>query len=153
MTTTQTNKQISLRNIGSVTIEPSIKWSNIYSFEQLCLIADTLKQQLPDLSIEIFKSHGYCNEVDGKWNVCIAIHDVKSGDKCQDPTYMYLILRRDNILDGMIGGTYGCPFQNNEYIYDLKHFSLSNHKKYLSIIENKLEELMGKAKRIEYFYT
>jgi hypothetical protein len=148
----RTYNQLPKWNIRSVSIEPSLKWTKLYTFSELCNFADRLQSELPELSIEIFKSHGYCNEVDGPWNVCIAVHKKKIKEDEKSATYMYMV-RRDNSVEQEIGGTYGCPFQNNEYIQDINHRSISNHPEYLAIIETKLEELMGKAARITHFHT
>ena len=88
----RTHIELSIWKIRSVYIRPSIKWDKIYSHNELGQIMDKLKAELPQLSINIFKDYGYCNEVDGRWNVAISVQDIlKKTDNSKNPTYMYLI--------------------------------------------------------------
>lgn len=147
----RTYKQISIWRVGAVYIEPSIKWSNIYTHDDLCSFSEQLKTKLPELNIELFKTNGYCSEVDGKWNVTLAI-SAKTAPEGKNPVYMYLI-RTETHSSSDIGGTYGCPFYNTEYVYTQGHYKLSKNKEYLELVENALQEIIGEASRITHFHT
>ena len=148
----RTYKQISTWKKGTVQIDPSIKWTNIYTHDELCLFAEQLQVSLEQLNIEIFKTSGYCHEVDGNWNVALAISKKTTYVEDKNPVYMYLI-RRDTNSSSDIGGTYGCPFFNTEYVNELGHYKLSQNKEYLELVENALEKIIGEATRITYFHT
>ena len=143
-----TFKELKIWNKGSVLIFPSLKWSEKYSYEQLKGFVEKLKEKLPDMNIVIYDQNSYCSEVNGYWNVSFGVQTTG----VNAITYMYMI-RRDNDEDKNIGGSYGCPFMNTEYIYDLRHTSLSTKPEYLKKVESKLEEIIGKAQRITYFHT
>jgi hypothetical protein len=148
----RTYNQLSTWKIGSVQIDPSIKWSNIYTHNELCLFAKGLETKLPQLNIVIFETSEYCFEVDGRWNVTLSISSKTTPVEGKNPVYMYLI-RRDTNSSSDIGGTYGCPFYNTEYVDDLGHYKLSKNKNYLELVENALEEIIGAGTRITYFHT
>jgi len=148
----RTYKQIPTWKIRSVQIDPSIKWSNIYTHDDICSFAEQLQIKLQQLNVVIYKTSGYCSEVDGKWNVTLAISSKTTPVEGKNPVYMYLI-RRDTNSSSDIGGTYGCPFYNTEYVYELGHYKLSKNKEYLELVENALQEIIGEASRITCFHT
>ena len=122
------------------TVFPHLEFGKLYTFEELKEIAETLKKDLEDkITIQIFNESSYCQEVNGKWNVIIGV-SIK-GARANLYTYM---LRRD---DGF-GKSYGSPFQNASYIYDIKHarFSKETAKEEFLIVEKYLMEKLGGEK-------
>ena len=141
-------KTISVWNISNrVKVYPHLEWNGIMTYEEMLEVAKKLKTALPNYNIKIWERSSYCSEINGTWNVVISIiHD--------DITYTYMI-RRDKEL----GKTFGCPFHNVDYAYDLKHTCLSldiNSGKVSSQfqeIEKNLNIIMGPGKSITCFQT
>ena len=149
-----TYREILTWKYGFFSIDPSLKWSNIYTHNQLCSIGYQLKSRLTQLNITILKKNEYFGEIlyEGNWNVTFMISAKTKQYEQKNPIYMYMI-RRDTDISTEIGGTYGCPFNNTEYIYERGHYKLSDNKEYLNIVENTLQDIIGGASRISNFYT
>ena len=120
------------------TVFPHLEFGKLYTFEELKEIAEKLKKDFEDkMTIQIFDESSYCREANGKWNIMIGVGF--KGAKVNLYTYMF---RRDE----KFGKSYGCPFQNSAYIYDIKHarFSQETVKEEFLIVEKYLiEKLEG----------
>tara|TARA_B100001142_G_C13975058_1_gene516469 strand:- start:179 stop:601 length:423 start_codon:yes stop_codon:yes gene_type:complete len=116
-----------------------------YSQEEMRDLAKKLKANLPELNIHIYDQSTFCNELNGPWNVCFAIGDPKT-----KMAYTYIIRRCVHFKK-----TYGCPFVNTAYIYDLKIAGLmkESNSRLFDIIENMLMKLVPNAKKVNYFDT
>jgi len=104
-------KTIPYWSLGRVTIYPHLEFDKLYSYEELGTIVAELKAFYKnEMKIIVFGESTYCSEVNGRWNVAFGV--VGS----DGVTYMYMIRR-----DKDIGKSYACPFQNTDYVYDIKH--------------------------------
>jgi hypothetical protein len=125
-------------NIGRVSIYPHLEFPELYTLEQLQHIAKELAQALSrdGLKICVFPESSYCCEVNGTWNVVI-------GFRKPDDDYLYTyMIRRDT----KIGKSYGCPFENSDYIWDsTKHDAfLSKYcPKEFGLVDTYLKEKLG----------
>jgi len=122
------------------TVFPHLEFDKLYTLKELKEIAETLKKDLVSkMTIQIFDESTYCKEVNGEWNVMIGVGF--KGAKANLYTYMF---RRDEEF----GKSYGCPFQNSAYIYDIKHarFSQETAKEEFLIVEKYLIEKLGGEK-------
>ena len=116
-----------------------------YNYKEMYDLCLKLKGELPDFDIKIYDQSTYCSELNGSWNVCFAI-----GDPETKMAYTYIIRR---CID--FNKTFGCPFVNTGYIYDLKIAGLlkKHNRKLFDIVESKLIELVPTAKKVNYFDT
>jgi hypothetical protein len=132
-------KTIPIWKIGKATIYPHLEFDKLYSYEELRTIVDDMKSFYQDaINMIVYEPNKGCGEVNGEWNVCFGVLDGKG------QTFMYM-LRRDK----HIGKSYACPFQNTDYVYDIKHSVLDgNSIRYpeeFGMIEKYLiEKLSGK---------
>ena len=120
-------------------------------------LCNKLKDELPELDILIYDQNSYCNELNGRWNVCFAVGDPEKGY-----AYTYIIRR---CID--FNKTYGCSFINTNDIYGCTDVILvdasppvkitglmkQTNSKLFEIIESKLMELMPNAEKVNYFDT
>ena len=108
-------------------------------------LKDVLKEEIPSLEVIVYPQSSYCSEINGPWNVCFSVQEENSNYK-----YTYIIRRCVDFKK-----TYGCPFQNTEYIYDLNTTALmeSTNSSLFNIIESKLIELCPNSKKVNYFDT
>lgn len=118
--------------------------------EEMRYICNKLKEQLSDLTIIIYNKNTYCSELNGDWNVCFSVKENKIEDKYETYMYTYIIRSCDNLKK-----TFGCPFINYHYIYNLKTTALmeSTNSELFNVIENKLMEFYPNAKKVDYFET
>jgi hypothetical protein len=125
---------------------PHLEFGKLYTLEELKTIAETLKKDLEGkMTIQIFDESSYCKETNGKWNIMIGVN----GKPYKGAEYLYTYMLR---LDEEFGKSYGCPFQNSAYIYDIKHARLSQEtaKEEFLIVEKYLMEKLG-GKKINSF--
>lgn len=116
--TIDTNTKLLNWRIGnSVVIYPHIKIDALFTFEEILLLVNNIKDTVFGDDMIIYETNNYCHEVNGRWNVCFGIYDNMGY------TYTYMIRR-----DYLTKETYGCPFRNIEYEADLKHTEFSNEK-------------------------
>ena len=116
-----------------------------YNYKEMYDLCLKLKGELSKFDIKIYEKSTYCHELNGSWNVCFAI-----GDPETKMAYTYIIRRCTDF-----NKTFGCPFVNTAYIYDLKIDGLlkQNNRKLFDIVESKLIELVPTAKKVNYFDT
>ena len=129
-----------------VIVYPHLEFDELYSYEELINIVNDMKSFYEEsINMVVFEKNTYCSEVNGLWNVCFGVVDDEGR------TFMYM-LRRDMDL----GKSYACPFQNTDYVYDIKHSILDGKinrcPEEFALIEKYLTEKLS-AKRISAFPT
>ena len=144
------NGQISVWNLSRrASVYPHLELDQKpYSQEEMRSLCNKLKSELPNLDIHIYPQSSYCSEINGPWNVCFSVSQKNNREEIIKYTY---IIRR--CVD--FKKTFGCPFMNTDYIYDLKTTGLlkSTNSDLFNIIEKKLIELCPNSKKINYFDT
>ena len=144
------NGQISVWNLSRrASVYPHLELGQKpYSQEEMRSLCNKLKSDLKDLNIEIYSQSSYCSEINGSWNVCFSVS--QKNDREEIIKYTYIIRRCVYFKK-----TFGCPFMNTDYIYDLKTTALlkSTNCDLFNIIEKKLIELCPNSKKINYFET
>ena len=96
---------------------------------------------------ELYDKNTYTRELNGSWNVVIGIKHTREDSK---KIYQAMYLFRH---DSNYNETYGCPFYNVEYLYDLKHCMLNKktQPECFKILEDTLIKVLGQAKKIDHF--
>ena len=114
-----------------------------YSQDEMRKLCNTLKQNMSKYEITIYDQSSYCNEINGPWNVCFSINNPLNNEK-----YTYIIRRCVEF-----NKTFGCPFLNEEYAYDLNTLALleTNNQHLFQLVESKLMELCPNSKKVNYF--
>ena len=133
----------------SVTIYPHLVINNYLNYDILVNLATQVKTNMKEkgYECELYDNNTYTRELNGSWNVVIGIKHTREDSK---KIYQAMYLFRH---DSNYNETYGCPFYNKEYVYDLNHYSVHNNKELFNTLETSIKEIKPEFKPTTYFRT
>ena len=142
MTDHISNNTMKVWNKGRVSIFPHLEFDHLYTYDDICKLVLNIKIEFFGDNMRIYELNSYCNEVNGRWNVCFSLN-------INGIEYTYMI-RRDSLLKK----TYGCPFTNMEYGY-IGHniLDLETMPKKFIELEKYLMFTLVNPKKIDHFIT
>ena len=109
--------------------------------------AEKVKRKIQQNGYEckIYDESSYTRELNGSWNIVIGIKHIPENNE-KEHQAMYLFSQRTGI-----DKTYGCPFYNKEYIYNLLHYSIDINKQLFELLEKCIKEINPEFKNITSF--
>ena len=135
----------------SVTIYPHMILNNYLNYEAIVNLATQVKTKMKDkgYECELYDKNTYTRELNGSWNVVIGIKHTREEDSTKKVYQAMYLFRHDSNYNE----TYGCPFYNSEYVYDLHHYSVHNNKSLFNTLETSIKEIKPEFKPTTYFRT
>ena len=143
---TEKDKGNLYRKTGNVVMYPHICIDKVLDMKEF---AEKIKNKMQTHGYEckIYDESSYTRELNGSWNIVIGIKHIPENQE-KEHQAMYLLSQQT-----FIDKTYGCPFYNKEYIYDLLHYSLHMNKELFELLEKCIKEINSEFKNITSFRT
>ena len=133
--------------INKVVIFPHISIDEYLNYDEMKKLASETKKKLENDGYKciLYDRSSYTRELNGPWNVVLGIKHIPEGKKKE---YQAMYLFRNDTLNKY---TYGCPFYNEEYIYQLFHYSANMNNEIIEKLEKHIKEINPKFKTIKTF--